>query len=285
MISFRACIAADSRASSSIARRQTWTPPRASGARRWACRCGAHDGRSRLSPAGERPRRPARGSAAGAAPQPRAPGHRERRHRGGGAAPGGAGRQAHRPGEALDRDGSAHGPALLHRAGRSRRISARRQRLEHERNTTMRWRDGRRSANVEDMRGSGGGFGGGGGGFKLGIGRTGGRGRGLFPGCGSAPGHGHHAGSGRRHPQQSAPATVSADQSLDEGADFLRVVLADTEDTWAPIFQAAGPPVRAHHGCGCIPGATCLGAARPVRRRSVLLPRGPARVHRPGFLP
>jgi predicted metalloprotease len=40
--------------------------------------------------------------------------------------------------------------------------------------------------------------------------------------------------------QQSAPAPVSADQSLDEGADFLRVVLADTEDTWTPLFQSAG---------------------------------------------
>jgi predicted metalloprotease len=40
--------------------------------------------------------------------------------------------------------------------------------------------------------------------------------------------------------QQSAPATVAADQALDEGADFLRVVLADTEDTWTPIFRAAG---------------------------------------------
>ena len=40
--------------------------------------------------------------------------------------------------------------------------------------------------------------------------------------------------------QQGAPATVAADQSLDEGADFLRVVLADTEDTWTPIFQSAG---------------------------------------------
>ena len=34
----------------------------------------------------------------------------------------------------------------------------------------MRWREGRRSSNVEDMRGRGGGGFGGGGGFKLGIG-------------------------------------------------------------------------------------------------------------------
>jgi predicted metalloprotease len=94
---------------------------------------------------------------------------------------------------------------------------------------------------VEDTRGTGGGGGGGlgGGGFKLGIGGliviAAAYFLGVDPRLVMGIMQGVDGGA-----QQSAPTTVTANQSLDEGADFLRVVLADTEDTWGPIFQAAG---------------------------------------------
>jgi predicted metalloprotease len=104
----------------------------------------------------------------------------------------------------------------------------------------MKWRDGRRSSNVEDSRGSGGGGGGfGGGGFKLGLGGLVVVAAAYFLGVDPRLVMGIMQGVDGGA-QQSAPATVAADQTLDEGADFLRVVLADTEDTWTPIFQAAG---------------------------------------------
>jgi uncharacterized protein len=106
----------------------------------------------------------------------------------------------------------------------------------------MKWRDGRRSSNVEDTRGTGGGGGGGfgGGGFKLGLGGLVVMAAAYFLGVDPRLVMGIMQGVDGGAQQQSAPATVTAEQSLDEGADFLRVVLADTEDTWTPLFQAAG---------------------------------------------
>jgi uncharacterized protein len=105
----------------------------------------------------------------------------------------------------------------------------------------MKWREGRRSSNVEDTRGTGGGGGiGGGGGFKLGLGGLVVVAAAYFLGVDPRLIMGIMQGVDGGAQQQSAPAPVSADQSLDEGADFLRVVLADTEDTWTPIFQSAG---------------------------------------------
>ena len=104
----------------------------------------------------------------------------------------------------------------------------------------MKWREGRRSDDVEDTRGSGGGGGFGGGGLKLGIGGLIVMAAAYFLGVDPRLVMGIMQGVGGAQ-QESAPATsVSSNQSLDEGADFLRVVLADTEDTWTPIFQAAG---------------------------------------------
>ena len=103
----------------------------------------------------------------------------------------------------------------------------------------MKWRDGRRSSNVEDTRGSGGGGGFGGGGFKLGLGGLVVVAAAYFLGVDPRLVMGIMQGVDGGA-QQAAPATVSADQSLDEGADFLRVVLADTEDTWTPLFQSVG---------------------------------------------
>jgi predicted metalloprotease len=102
----------------------------------------------------------------------------------------------------------------------------------------MRWRDGRRSSNVEDSRGSGGG-GFGGGGFKLGAGALVVMAAAYFLGVDPRLVMGIMQGVDGGA-TQSAPATVAADQPLDEGADFLRVVLADTEDTWGALFQQAG---------------------------------------------
>jgi predicted metalloprotease len=112
----------------------------------------------------------------------------------------------------------------------------------------MLWRGGRRSTNVEDRRGSGG-FGGGlGGGFGGGGGggiKVGGLGLvvillvGLFFGVDPATLlsqiDGGSVGGGYEQPASTTP--IPAD---DEGAQFVQVVLADTEDTWSEIFKAAG---------------------------------------------
>ncbi|MEO1065919.1 MAG: neutral zinc metallopeptidase [Pseudomonadota bacterium] len=114
----------------------------------------------------------------------------------------------------------------------------------------MRWRGRRQSSNVEDLRGRGGGFGrsrrgggirraGGGGGlglivigliayFVFGINPLtffSGGGGGLLPSGGS--------GNFQTQQQQAAPAN-------DEMSQFVRVVLADTEDMWTQVFAQAG---------------------------------------------
>ena len=102
----------------------------------------------------------------------------------------------------------------------------------------MRWREGRRSGNLEDLRGRGGG-GLGGGGFKLGLGGLVVVAAAYFLGVDPRLVMGIMQGAGGDATQE-APAPVAADQPLDEGADFLRVVLADTEDTWGELFRASG---------------------------------------------
>lgn len=115
----------------------------------------------------------------------------------------------------------------------------------------MRWQGGRRSTNVEDRRGGGGGFGlpsgfgggRGGGGFRLPIGGKGG-------GCGclgvvvivvlalmgvdvtqilSLLG-----GGGAAPPQTQQPMGPS--EPTDTATDFVYVILGDLEDTWSQIF-------------------------------------------------
>jgi hypothetical protein len=118
----------------------------------------------------------------------------------------------------------------------------------------MRWRTGRRSSNIEDRRGMGGGFGGGmrfpGGGMR-------------FPGRVGIPG-GRRAGvggvgliaiivivlllavdpsllmqgeSGRTSPYAPQGPGGAAEEELKE---FVSVVLADTEDTWREQFRKLG---------------------------------------------
>ena len=108
----------------------------------------------------------------------------------------------------------------------------------------MRWREGRRSDNVEDLRGAGGGGFGGfpGGGLRLGGG-------GLILLLVGAWLFGADpmtllsilAGGGTTAEvpdasMQDGPAPAAND----EAAQFVSVVLADTEDTWTPIFAQNG---------------------------------------------
>jgi hypothetical protein len=112
----------------------------------------------------------------------------------------------------------------------------------------MRWREGRRSENVEDQRGAGGGFGGfGGGGGGLRIGGGGLLllllGAWLF---GADPmtllsiltGADGGSGSSVQVPDTMQGGTQAP--ANDEGAQFVSVVLGSTEDTWTEIFQSGG---------------------------------------------
>jgi len=111
----------------------------------------------------------------------------------------------------------------------------------------MRWREGRRSENVEDARGAGGGFGGGrgGGGLRLGGG-------GLILLLVGAWLFGADpmtlisiladggSGSSIQVPDASMPGGAPTPAANDEGGQFVSVILADTEDTWTEIFATGG---------------------------------------------
>lgn len=126
----------------------------------------------------------------------------------------------------------------------------------------MRWEDFRRSRNVEDRRGQGGGLSGGFGGRGPRIGGRGGLGIGglivigliawatginpavLIGGAEILLGDGDSGYSQQQQPGQRPPAqrTLSAeDQKL---GDFAAVVLAQTEDVWTPIFKGQGETYR-----------------------------------------
>ncbi len=132
----------------------------------------------------------------------------------------------------------------------------------------MRWRMGRRSDNVEDQRGTaGGGFSRArfpGGGMRLpgglgGLGRLGGRRGGIggiglvillliavFGGGDFLSGLLGGGGGGLSVSPGGAPAprSLPGGRPQDEGADFVSVVLADTEDTWNAVFAAEGQDYR-----------------------------------------
>ncbi|MEF2552405.1 neutral zinc metallopeptidase [Aurantimonas sp. A2-1-M11] len=111
----------------------------------------------------------------------------------------------------------------------------------------MQWRGRRQSSNIEDRRGSGGGFGGRGGGMRLPV-RAGGGGTigiiivalVLWLGFGINPmqllGMAGGGGGGVQT-SQSGPGVAG---TADETDDFVATVLADTEDVWTQRFQAAG---------------------------------------------
>lgn len=137
----------------------------------------------------------------------------------------------------------------------------------------MKWRMGRRSSNVSDQRGAGGGLGGlGGGGFGRGGGGLGGGLGGLIGsrlgikgilivivimvvlhfmgidpmallnGGGSSFSRNDDFFAG----EQTAPSGVTntGNATEDELADFTSVILGSTEDTWRRIFQQAGHTYR-----------------------------------------
>ncbi|MCK7598317.1 neutral zinc metallopeptidase [Microbulbifer sp. CAU 1566] len=115
----------------------------------------------------------------------------------------------------------------------------------------MRWRQGRRSSNVEDRRGEpspGGGGGLGGLGNLLALAPLllrSKRGWLILLALGALYYFGGNLFSGMQSTEspslgpdsQTAPGTQGAD---DEVAQFVSVVLADTEDTWGKLFQQAG---------------------------------------------
>jgi uncharacterized protein len=103
----------------------------------------------------------------------------------------------------------------------------------------MRWREGRRSENVEDTRGRSDGGGGMGGGFKLGIGSLVLMAAAYFLGIDPRLVMGVMQATQSAAPTQDA-APAESSRPTDEGGDFLSVVLADTEDTWGEIFRQAG---------------------------------------------
>jgi predicted metalloprotease len=131
----------------------------------------------------------------------------------------------------------------------------------------MRWRDGRRSENVEDVRGSGGGGGGfGGGGMKLGLGSLVVVAAGYFLGVdprllmGLLEGGDVSGGTEQVGPRQTA-------QPQDDAGAYASTVLGFTEDVWGRIFQSSGqqytPPRlvlftesdRGGSGCGAVTAA------------------------------
>jgi predicted metalloprotease len=118
----------------------------------------------------------------------------------------------------------------------------------------MKWEGEEQSDNVEDRRDQGGGGGGGGG---LG-GLLGGRGIGLGSiaialvagwvfGINPLTVLGLLSGGGSGAPvsQQQAPAAAHKPPAADKAAQFVSVVLRDTEKVWGQIFQAAGGTYRA----------------------------------------
>jgi uncharacterized protein len=101
----------------------------------------------------------------------------------------------------------------------------------------VRWQQGRRSTNVEDMRGAGGPR-------RLGGGlKLGGGGALLFLVIavllGKNPSQiiGMLTGGG---PSDEPQSPVQASQAEEQAKDFVSVILADTEDTWGQIFSQAG---------------------------------------------
>jgi uncharacterized protein len=114
----------------------------------------------------------------------------------------------------------------------------------------MRWRDGRRSDNIEDARGQPGG-GMGGGGLKFGLGGLLVAAAAYFLGVDPRLIMGVMEATQGGSQTESAPVATS--NPSDEEGQFVSVVLADTEDTWTEIFSAQGaqytpPHLRLYEG-------------------------------------
>ncbi|MET0290842.1 MAG: neutral zinc metallopeptidase [Steroidobacteraceae bacterium] len=99
----------------------------------------------------------------------------------------------------------------------------------------MRWRDGRRSSNVEDYRGRS--SPGGGMGLRLGFGGL------IAVAAAWFFGIDPRLLLGLMEATQGVPSQVEQPQTSapqDEAGEFVSVVLADTEDTWSQLFSAQG---------------------------------------------
>jgi uncharacterized protein len=99
----------------------------------------------------------------------------------------------------------------------------------------MRWQGGRRSANIEDRRGRGGLIVGGGvGAVVLAL---------IAALLGVDPGA-VLPGGGTPAQEEIARAEPGAYKGVDEEADFISVVLGETEDTWTEVFRRNGQEYR-----------------------------------------
>ena len=114
----------------------------------------------------------------------------------------------------------------------------------------MRWRTGRRSSNIEDRRGTRG--------FPMPRGRRIGRRGGLSGGViliiiviGLLTGQnplqllGMITGGGQEYSVPVSPSGSATHSENSEAADFVSVVLADTEDTWHTLFSQNGSRYQA----------------------------------------
>jgi len=142
----------------------------------------------------------------------------------------------------------------------------------------MRWRGRRQSTNIEDRRGRRGTSGGrrrGGGGMKIGgaglavmallflLTGQGGNIMDMLGGGGMGGLTGGAPQSTQITQQQQAPASGK----VDEGREFVAVVLRDTEEGWNPIFKQAGGVYREpslvlyerQTSSGCGPGSSAMG--------------------------
>jgi uncharacterized protein len=99
----------------------------------------------------------------------------------------------------------------------------------------MRWRDLRRSENVKDMRGRGGGFGGGG--MKLGIGGLVIAAIAYFAGVDPRLVMGLLDAGGAGGP---SPTQIESSQPNDDSGAFATAILGSTEDVWGQIFTQSG---------------------------------------------
>jgi predicted metalloprotease len=142
----------------------------------------------------------------------------------------------------------------------------------------MKWRPGKRSADIEDRRGAGGGFGGGG--IPIPMGRAGGGGivgiivlvivYFLFLKGGGGDGGFNIPGPGSAFPQvpQTGTGSGSVPGSPDEEREvqFVDFVQGDAQDFWTQEFEAAGRPYQraklvlfrdqVSSGCGLASSAT-----------------------------
>ena len=148
----------------------------------------------------------------------------------------------------------------------------------------MRWDDFRRSDNIEDDRGAGGGFGGGGSGIQFGGGGLGigtvivlgllGWALGIDPSV--LIGGAELINGGSQYQQQSRPANRRVGTPSDATGQFVAAVLGNTEDTWGEIFQRRRSAIRPAAAAPIYTAANKAAAVsrRPRWGRSIARPTG-----------